>query len=334
MRARFAGLVGLVVWLAAVAVAPVAVGEQQTSKPVWVYAHDLRIRKGGEKDFTQETPKVGVEFFRDEAAGAVIAISQAGHLAVMPSGQIGAEKKATWLFAHDLRARKGDEEKFTRDTAKFGIEAFKDTASGRILYVSEKMTLALADAPSAVGTDKEPAWHHALVLKVRGPNEKEFTNARKFGVEAFKDGNTGGLLYITETGAIAAAPAPPQPPDPDKVKAPRALYGLELRVRKADEENFTADTRRFGVEVFRDENTGGLLYISETGSIAAAPSPAEVKSGQGVPWRHAMTLKARPGGVNEFEKANTFGVEVFQDNNTGHLIYASETGSIAVLPQK
>jgi hypothetical protein len=334
MRARYAGLVGLVGAVAVVAVGPEAVAQQAAPKPVWVYAHDLRVRKGGEKDFTKDTPKVGVEFFKDEAGGALVAVSQAGDLDVTPAGQLGAEKKATWLFAHDLRARKGDEEKFTASTTKFGVEAFKDTASGKILYVSEKATIALADAPASVGTDKEPAWHHALVLKVRGPNEREWTNARKFGVEAFKDGNTGGLIYITETGSLACAPAPSQPPAPDKVKPPTALYGLELRVRKADEPDFTGNTKKVGVEVFRDENTGGLLYVSETGSIAAVPAPAQVKSGGGVDWKHAMTLKARPGGVNEFDKANKFGVEVFLDKNTGYLVYASETGAIAVLAKK
>src|SRR4051812_23335258 len=110
MRARYAGLVGLVGGLAAAAVGPEAFGQPaEAPKPVWVYAHDLRVRKGGEKDFTKETPKVGVEFFKDDAGGALVAVTQAGNLAAVPAGPIGAEKKATWLFAHDLRARKGDE---------------------------------------------------------------------------------------------------------------------------------------------------------------------------------------------------------------------------------
>ncbi len=334
MRARIGGLVGLVAGVAAVAVGPDVVGQQPTAPaPTWVYAHDLRVRKGGTTDFGPDTPKVGVEFFKDGDA-ALIAVTQAGNLAVTPGGQLGADKKATWLFAHDLRVRKGDEEKFTKDTTRFGVEAFKDLASGRILYVCEKATVALAEAPGSVATDKEPVWHHGLVLKVRGPNEKEFTNARKFGVEAFKDGNTGGLVYVSETGFLACYPAPPQPPAPDQVKPPKALYGLELRVRKADEADFGPNTKRLGVEVFRDDNSGCLIYISEAGSIATAPAPADLKAGQGVTWRHAMTLSARPGGVNEFAKASKYGVEVFQDNNTGHLIYASETGSIAVLPKK
>ena len=59
-----------------------------------------------------------------------------------------------------------------------------------------------------------------------------------------------------------AAPAVPVSGDP---KAPKPLHGLSLRVRKADEEDFTAGTRRLSVEVFSDPNTGGVVYVSESG---------------------------------------------------------------------
>ena len=85
--------------------------------------------------------------------------------------------------------------------------------------------------------------------------------------------------------------------------------------------------------MFRDENTGGLIYVSETGAIATAPA-TETKTGQGVTWKHAMTLKARAGGVTEFAKATAFGIEVFQDNNTGNFVYISDIGAIGVLPKK
>lgn len=55
-------------------------------------------------------------------------------------------------------------------------------------------------------------------------------------------------------------------------KAPTWLHGLEFRVRKADEKDFTPTTKKWGVEVFKDENTGNLVYISETGSIAVVPA--------------------------------------------------------------
>jgi hypothetical protein len=106
---------------------------------------------------------------------------------------------------------------------------------------------------------------------------------------------------------------------------------MSLRVRKAGEADFGDKTKRVGVEVFKDENTGGLVYISETGSLAVVAAPATIQSGKGVTWKHAMELKARAGGEASFEKATRFGIEVFQDNNTGYLVYVDDVGSIAVL---
>jgi hypothetical protein len=57
-----------------------------------------------------------------------------------------------------------------------------------------------------------------------------------------------------------------------KTKEPVWLHGLELRVRKAGEADFGPNTKKWGLEVFRDENTGNLVYISETGSIAVVPA--------------------------------------------------------------
>jgi hypothetical protein len=55
-------------------------------------------------------------------------------------------------------------------------------------------------------------------------------------------------------------------------KAPRWLHGLDLRVRRGGEAEFTKETRKFGIEVFRDENNGNLVYVSDTGSIAVVAS--------------------------------------------------------------
>jgi hypothetical protein len=54
-------------------------------------------------------------------------------------------------------------------------------------------------------------------------------------------------------------------------KGPKWMHGLDLRVRKGGEADFTKDTTKIGVEVFRDENTNNLIYISQTGSIAVVP---------------------------------------------------------------
>ncbi len=319
--------------IAAITIAPSAFA-QAAPKPLWVYAHDLKVRKGGDTDWDKAT-KIGVEVFKEPLSGATLAISQAGNLAVINSGEPGTTKKAEWQFAHDMRARKADEDKFTKDTTKYGVEVFLDTGSGKLLYISQTGGLALGGLAAGV-KDKGPVWHHALLLKVRGPSEDAFgKDTKKFGVEVYKDENTGGLVYIGESGLLATGPAPATAPEADKVKAPKALYGLTCRVRKADEPDFIPEkTSKFGIEVFRDENTGGLIYISETGSIATAPAPTELKEKQGLEWKKAMSLKARPGGVPEFAKANKYGVEVFTDKNTGNTLFITDTGSIAVLPPK
>lgn len=51
-------------------------------------------------------------------------------------------------------------------------------------------------------------------------------------------------------------------------KAPKWSHGMLLRSRKADEADFNKDTKKFGVEVFMDENNGNLIYVSETGDIS------------------------------------------------------------------
>jgi hypothetical protein len=57
-----------------------------------------------------------------------------------------------------------------------------------------------------------------------------------------------------------------------EAKGPKWLHGLDLRVRKGGEADFTKETRKFGVEVFRDESANNLVYISEAGSIAVVPA--------------------------------------------------------------
>ncbi len=57
-----------------------------------------------------------------------------------------------------------------------------------------------------------------------------------------------------------------------KVKTPDWRYGLSLKVRRGDEPEFGSASKRYGIEVFRDDNNGNLIYLSETGSIAVVPA--------------------------------------------------------------
>jgi hypothetical protein len=345
MRKRIAaGLIavtaGLVV-LVSGSTAPV--GAQDKSKitpPKHLYGHDLRVRPGGNPNFGPETPRIGVELFFDDSTKAVIAISETGSIAVTPSpAGAGPDKTCKWLTAHDLNCRKAGEAEFTQKTKKWGVELFHDRGTNRLLYVCESGSVALAPVPGNLVTSGGPKWHHALEPKVRAPEQDKFDSAKKFGMEIFRDENTGGLLYISEVGAITSASTALPQPEPKAIKAPKTQYGLVLLVRGSEEPNFTDKTKKWGVEVFEDPNAGTakggtLFYLTEAGFVATAPhTGAFVPDAKSVTWKSAMALRARKGGQEKFEEAKKFGIEVFQDNRTGNLIFISETGSIAVLPK-
>lgn len=59
--------------------------------------------------------------------------------------------------------------------------------------------------------------------------------------------------------------------DDNKVKAPTWLHGFNVKSRKATEYDFNKDTKKYGIEVYKDEENGNLIYVSETGSIAVMP---------------------------------------------------------------
>src|SRR5262249_27650978 len=93
---------------------------------------------------------------------------------------------------------------------------------------------------------------------------------------------------------------------------------------------------RCNVEVYRDENTGLLVYVGEKGSLAVIPE-GKGKLGQHaepLAWSHALDLHARKPGEEKFgpKTATIFGVEVFQDRNRGAWVYLTETLHLAVHP--
>ncbi len=57
----------------------------------------------------------------------------------------------------------------------------------------------------------------------------------------------------------------------NKVKAPTWLHGFNVKSRKSTEYDFNKDTKKYGIEVYKDEENGNLVYVSETGSIAVVP---------------------------------------------------------------
>jgi hypothetical protein len=57
----------------------------------------------------------------------------------------------------------------------------------------------------------------------------------------------------------------------NKVKAPTWMHGFNLKSRKFSEYDFNKDTKKYGIEVYKDEENGNIIYVSETGSIAVLP---------------------------------------------------------------
>src|SRR4051794_1281347 len=117
MRKRIgAGLAAVAAGLAVLAggAAPTPAQEKKTAPAKFLYTYDLISRQGGSKDINDKTPRVGVEFFQEEALGVSIAISQTGMIGVGPAKPLGAKKEIDWKTGFDLGVRKAGENGFTQ----------------------------------------------------------------------------------------------------------------------------------------------------------------------------------------------------------------------------
>jgi len=315
---------------------------QKPKEILWTHAFDLASRKFGEADFSKGTQKFGVEAFKDTNNGLGIYLSQVGSVAVAPGfaslKQAEKSKGPEWLTGLDLPARKAGEKEFTKDTKVHAMEVFKDVNTNNWVYITEKALIAACPVMlKTVTSNKTPKWFHSIDLNVRKGGVKDWKDASKFGIEVYYDGNTGNMVFISETGAVAVAPSEGAP---EAVKgggkAPEWLHGLDLACRKFNEPNFTKDTKRYGVEVFRDETTGHLILLCENGNIAAVKAPKDVKAPTPMvkqpAWQHGLNLKARNFGESEFsEKTRVWGGEVFRDDNLNITIYICENGSLTAI---
>ena len=55
-------------------------------------------------------------------------------------------------------------------------------------------------------------------------------------------------------------------------KKPEWQLGRIFSVRKADEKNFNEKTQKHGAEIYKDENTGNLVYLTDSGWICVFQS--------------------------------------------------------------
>lgn len=239
--------------------------------PEWKHAMNLRVRKAGEGDFSDKTQKFGVEVYLDPNTSNLVYITDTGHVASIPgSAWTDAKTKSPeWKLAMELPARKAAEKEITKDTKRFGVEVFLDPFTNHLIFIAETGSIAVVPGTSMVAEKvKDPVSKSAMSLAVRKAGEADFNEkTQRYGVEIFADPNTGKLVLVTETGQIAV-PQAAAFVEAGKGKAPEWQHGLELAARKAGENAFGPMTAKHGLEVFKDEGTGSIIYITEKGSIA------------------------------------------------------------------
>jgi hypothetical protein len=255
----------------------------------------------------------------------------------LPAQAQGKPKELQWTHAFDLACRKFGEDKFDKNTQKFGVEAFRDTNNDLGMYIAQTGSIAVVNTGFASLKlplkSAGPKWLTGLDLPARKAGEKAFTKETKVhAMEVFQDPNTSNWLYITEKGNVASTAIKKAPGS--GAGAPKWVHSVDLSVRKGGVKEWK-DAAKYGVEIYRDLNTGNLIFISETGQIAIAPETTPVKTDavKAPDWLHGLDLSCRKHDEKSFTKdTRKFGVEVFHDTTTGHLIFICETGTITVAP--
>jgi hypothetical protein len=269
------------------------------------------------------------------AALGCFVLTQFAPAALDPTEATSVEKK----YRLELPVGKAVPKDGKTETRTFFADALLDQKAGRLFYVAQE-TATLAVAPvgkEAIGKSDKPAKAlYRFVLKIREWDEKEFGDkTRQIAIEVFRDENTGNLVYVSETGAVAVVAAPKEAPA-KKAPETRWLYRLPLKVRPAGEADF--DFRkmvRCNVEVYRETDSGRLIYLADNGNLAvsAAGKDFDAKEAKEAEWSHAFELRARKPNENEFNRDTPqFGLEVYYDVNSQTTIYITETRTLAVLP--
>jgi hypothetical protein len=306
----------------------------------WKHGLNFQVRRAGQTEFNDQTQKYGAEIFLDKDVNKLVYICETASIGLGSPAKTGdGEVKPPKLFhALEVRVRAANEATFSDKTRKFSSEVFKDVNTDNLVYISEAGSIAVTPGASirAPAKIKDPVWFHGLEVKVRKVGEKEFGDkTKKVSLEVYKDENTNHLFYITDSGRIAVVPAG-SASKPDAVKSPTWFHAFEVKVRKADEKQFTKDTRMYSVEVYKDDNANMLLYVSETGDIAVVSAAGVDKpsSSKEPKWLYGRSFRVRKANEPDFnDMTQKFGAEVYQDENTGYQVYITETGTLVVSPK-
>lgn len=249
----------------------------ESKAPVWRHGLNLKARLAGETDW-DKAKKFGLEAFRDDVNGNLVYINENGQVSAAAAGSVndkaveGKPKGTTFKHAMNLKVRKAGDKDWDKAN-RFGVEVHQDDNNGTLVYISNTGSIAIV-GPKGVGaatTKKDPIYQHGLELKARKVGEANFgKDTKKYGIEVYQDHANSNLVYITEEGKIAVVPGKVAKATggDGKAKDPKFSHGMEVGVRKADEATFSDKTKKVSIEVYKDENNGTTVYISDSGEIA------------------------------------------------------------------
>ena len=60
-----------------------------------------------------------------------------------------------------------------------------------------------------------------------------------------------------------------------KSKAPELKHAIDLSVRKAGQKEFAKGDKKYGIEIYADENNGNVIYIGDNGELSVVSPKAE-----------------------------------------------------------
>jgi len=257
---------------------------------------------------------------------------------LLPAASKEAESEVEKKYRLECPVGKAAPPKDTTETRTFLADVLLDKDGDRLFYAAQDTpTLGvLKGDEKAVGKGDKPAKAlYRFVLPARTWDEKDIDkDTRKYAVEVFRDENTGHLLYVSETGAVAVVAAPKEAP-PKKAPETPWLYRLKLKVRPPGEFDFAFDTLKCNVEVYREADSGRLIYLAHNGNLAVSAPGKEFKAKEAkeAQWTHAFELKARTPEDREFNpRTPQFALEVYDDPNSETTLYVSNTFALAVVP--
>lgn len=211
--------------------------------------------------------KVVVFALHDTFADTILYVSDRGGVAsavgTKPTSQIQPFRT---LENFIFESRVVGETYLSRETTVFRVTLLEEPNLKQFVYVTGEGSLAVSRHRPETRRYRMP---HGYALAARRPDETVFGQTpRQFSVDVFElpgsktlfwRARASGRISVTE-GAPTAAPTMP----------PELIQRLRLR-RQLEPTNPSTDAdKQASVDIYRDPNTGALIYVSHTGDIAAS----------------------------------------------------------------